>query len=134
MKCLQVENNLCLTGSADSTVRLWDLTKVDDEDDWEKEMHDIPEEQESVDEMGNRVTTNGSAIRQGSNSPDSSAVEKEGPCIRALEGHTKAVTALYFEDECLVCISWSVHRDAVNESSVMCRSQAPRTRPCASGI
>ena len=67
-------------------------------------MHDIPEEQETVDEMGSRVkVSNGSAIRQGSSAPDLPE-EKEGPCIRALEGHTKAVTALYFEDECLVCM------------------------------
>lgn len=30
------------------------------------------------------------------------AAPKEGACARVLEGHSRAVTALYFEDECLV--------------------------------
>jgi len=31
-----------------------------------------------------------------------SVVERDDPCARLLEGHSKAVTALYFEDDCLV--------------------------------
>lgn len=110
VKCLQVEENVCLTGGEDGNVRLWDLRKVDEEDDWEKEMGAIEEEEEGVDEMGNRVKlTNGNAIRQGSSEP--SSFEKEGPCIRVLEGHSKAVTALYFESDCLVGIfTLNVHR------------------------
>jgi division protein 1 len=33
-----------------------------------------------------------------------SAVEDNGPCVRVLEGHSKSVTALYYEDGCLVCL------------------------------
>ncbi|KNZ78167.1 Mitochondrial division protein 1 [Termitomyces sp. J132] len=68
VKCVQVEDHVCLTGGEDGNVRLWDLRRVDDDehDGWE----------------------------------DPSV--KNGPCARLLEGHTKAVTALYFEDECLV--------------------------------
>lgn len=42
-------------------------------------------------------------IRNG-NEYDENGTEKNDPCLRLLEGHTKAVTALYFEDECLVCL------------------------------
>jgi len=31
-----------------------------------------------------------------------SGAEKGNACARLLEGHSKAVTALYFEDDCLV--------------------------------
>ncbi|KAF7798617.1 hypothetical protein EIP86_009839 [Pleurotus ostreatoroseus] len=99
VKSLQVEENLCLTGGEDGNVRVWDLRRVDDEDDWEKEVGNVVEE-EGVDEMGNRVKlSNGDSIRQGSTASED---DKEGPCLRLLEGHTKAVTALYFEDDCLV--------------------------------
>ena len=101
VKCVQVEDHLCLTGGEDGTVRVWDLRRVEDEDDWEKEMTGVAEE--GVDELGNRVSlANGSAIRQISSESDNTST-KEGPCMRVLEGHTKAVTTLYFEDECLVC-------------------------------
>lgn len=33
---------------------------------------------------------------------DASHVEGNGPCVRTLEGHSKSVTALYYEDGCLV--------------------------------
>jgi division protein 1 len=32
----------------------------------------------------------------------SEGAEPDDPCARILEGHSKSVTALYFEDECLV--------------------------------
>ncbi|KAL1749135.1 WD40-repeat-containing domain protein [Schizophyllum fasciatum] len=67
VRCLQVEDHVCLTGGADGDVRLWDLRRVDEDEDW-----------------GDQA--------------DADA----GPCARVLQGHSQAVTALYFEDECLV--------------------------------
>ncbi|KAH8086632.1 WD40 repeat-like protein [Cristinia sonorae] len=106
VKCIQVEDHVCLTGGEDGSVRLWDLRRVDEDEDWDKEseivsLSEIAEEEE-VDEFGGRTKakTNGS-IRQGE-SEAGSVSEKEGPCVRVLEGHSKAVTALYFEDDCLV--------------------------------
>lgn len=112
VKCIQVEDQICLTGGEDGNVRLWDLRRVDEDEEWERDLvnlSEITEEDESVDEMGNIVskssgTTNGSSIRQGSGSADSAA-DKNGPCLRVLEGHSKAVSSLYFEDECLVRLS-----------------------------
>ena len=100
VKCVQVEDHVCVTGSEDGTVRLWDLRRVDEDEDWEGEtfsLSDVAEEDESHD--GETPHTNG--IRAGSSKP-SSVAEREGPCVRLLEGHTKEVSALYFEDECLV--------------------------------
>ncbi|KAF5338452.1 hypothetical protein D9758_012206 [Tetrapyrgos nigripes] len=94
VKCIQVEDQVCLTGSEDGTVRVWDLRRVDmeDNDGWEGEivsLSDISEEDES--------RPNG--IRNG----DEKVTENEsGACTRVLEGHTKAVTSLFFEDDCLV--------------------------------
>jgi len=55
----------------------------------------VAEEEEAEESTGR---ANG--IRSGNG--DESEAEKDGPCLRVLEGHTKAVTALYFEDDCLV--------------------------------
>ena len=110
VKCIQVEDMMCSTGGEDGNIRVWDLRRVDEDDDWVREseivsLSDVAEEDEGVDELGMRKDANGS-IRQGTSTPES-AVEKDGPCVRLLEGHTKAVTALYFEDECLVgCCSF----------------------------
>jgi division protein 1 len=32
-----------------------------------------------------------------------SQMDENGPCVRTLEGHSKSVTSLYYEDGCLVC-------------------------------
>ena len=85
VKTLQVEDHVCLTGGEDGTVRVWDLRRVGTED----SLADITEEAETE-------------------TDDSSQVQKRkangdtGCCARVLEGHSKAVTALYFEENCLV--------------------------------
>ncbi|PKI82952.1 [histone H3]-dimethyl-L-lysine(36) demethylase [Malassezia vespertilionis] len=68
VKCVQVEDELCVSGSLDHSLRLWDLRRVDAyEDALEDELEDALD-----------------------------------PCVRVLEGHSKGVTALYFDDGCLV--------------------------------
>lgn len=99
VKCIQVEDNLCLTGAEDGTVRLWDLRLVDDEE-WDRDgLTDVAEEVEGTAYDGELVERpNG--IR--SSEPSEAGTDHSGPCIRSFEGHSRAVTALYFEDECLV--------------------------------
>lgn len=100
VKCLQVEDHVCLTGGEDGNVRLWDLRRVDDDDDgWMDEivsLGDVAEEGEG--EREPELSHNPNGIRDSMEREAS----KDDPCARLLEGHTKAVTALYFEDECLV--------------------------------
>lgn len=100
VKCIQVEDNLCLAGAEDGSVRLWDLRLVD-EDDWERDsLADVAEEDEGTAYDGELVEKpNG--IRS-SEPSEAGTADQTGPCIRLFEGHSKAVTALYFEDECLV--------------------------------
>ncbi|KAL1952286.1 hypothetical protein VTO73DRAFT_1435 [Trametes versicolor] len=102
VKCVQVEDQICLTGSEDGTVRVWDLRRVDEDEEWESgemlSLSEIAEEDESTE--GSERKANG--IRDGESSRPSSVAEREGACMRVLEGHSKAVTAMYFEDECLV--------------------------------
>lgn len=107
VKCIQVEDTICVTGGEDGNVRLWDLQLVDEDDEWERasgHLSDVAEEVEA-DELGMRTdaTTNGNgtAIR-GPVSSTGSTTDTDGPCVRVLEGHSKSVTALYFEDNCLV--------------------------------
>ena len=96
VKCMQVEDNVCLTGAEDGTVRLWDLRAVDD--DWDKgSLSDVAEEEVIRD---GEIVENYNDIR--SSNVSEAGTEGEGPCLRLFEGHTKAVTALYLEDACLV--------------------------------
>lgn len=78
VKCLQVEDELCITGGTDSTIRLWDLHKVED---YETRLS---------------LQASGELLDDGEHQKDHS------PCLRTLEGHSKAVTSLYFDDTCLV--------------------------------
>lgn len=101
VKCLQIEDNVCLTGGEDGNVRLWDLRKVDEDDGWGSRepdrLPDVIEEDDETTEDG-ELLEKPRAVRSRTNS----TVTKEGPCARVLEGHSRAVTALYFEDDCLV--------------------------------
>ena len=81
VKCLQVEDELCVSGSSDHALRLWDLRRVDD---YEAALR----AREPADEAPADADANADAA--------------DDPCVRTLEGHSKGVTALYFDDGCLV--------------------------------
>ncbi|TFY72239.1 hypothetical protein EVG20_g750 [Dentipellis fragilis] len=101
VKCLQVEDNVCLTGSGDGNIRVWDLRRVDD-DDWENgivHLSDVVEEPEEENAEGDVVVHKPNGIRDGT---ENGKTEPSGPCTRVLEGHSKAVTTLYFEEDTLV--------------------------------
>lgn len=108
VKALQVEAHLCATGATDGAVRLWDLRRVDgDAETSEWDLSDVLEEaEEDVDGTGTgdsvvveRPPTGLNGTRSKSRAPKE---DKPGPCVRVLEGHSKAVTALYFENDTLV--------------------------------
>lgn len=102
VKCMQVEDNLCLTGAEEGSIRLWDLRLVDD--DWERgSLSDIAEEDGRHD--GEPVYKS-DCIQ--SCTASQAGTDNEGPCLRVFDGHSKAVTALYFEDECLVIYLWII--------------------------
>ncbi|KAF7310505.1 Trp-Asp repeats containing protein [Mycena chlorophos] len=106
VKALQVEDTVCLTGGEDGNVRLWDLRRVDTEpaEGWADEgelvtLSEVAEEDEEGEhERDPEAAAQPTSVRAGKER----ATEQDDCCARVLEGHTKAVTALYFEDDCLV--------------------------------
>ena len=103
VRCLQVEDHVCLTGAADGNVKLWDLRRVEEgEDVWDEigSLGGVTEEESSRGD----ASEDGELVDVGSPGEKASVSERDisGPCARTLEGHSRAVTALYFEDECLV--------------------------------
>ncbi|CAE6511874.1 unnamed protein product [Rhizoctonia solani] len=95
VRALQVQGQACVTGGADGVVRVWDLSKVPDDDDTSGTFlgngkNGKPREEEDFVHLERESTSEGSG---------------EGPetgCVKVLEGHSKAVTSLYFEDTCMV--------------------------------
>lgn len=86
VRALQVEDHVCLTGGSDGAIRVWDLRRVGENDG------------DGVSDAGTdaeMVNHSDAGDEEGSSAPD-------GPCARVLEGHSRAVTSLYFEDNCLV--------------------------------
>lgn len=109
VKCLQVEDELCITGGVDSSVRLWDLHRVED---YEARLS-IKANSES--KAGGGIIKQGGESNGGGDDDDDDEGgpsakgngaddrdKEHDPCLRSLEGHSKAVTSLYFDDTCLV--------------------------------
>ncbi|CAO1635589.1 unnamed protein product [Parajaminaea phylloscopi] len=112
VKALQVEDELCVTGGLDSKIKIWDLRKVED---WETRLEmkangewsdPTKDEDDDAGLLGGKA---GSSIRDGDvalgefGSPASAEARDESdPNLKVLEGHSKAVTALYFDETCLV--------------------------------
>ncbi|KAJ4485503.1 WD40-repeat-containing domain protein [Lentinula aciculospora] len=98
VKCIQVEDTVCVTGSEDSSVRLWDLRRVDaDGSDWWGDEGEIVSLSD-VAEENSEDDTKPNGIRNGVEKDQ----KEDAACLRVLEGHTKAVSTLFFEDNCLV--------------------------------
>ena len=141
---MQVEDHVCLTGGEDGNIRLWDLRKVDEEedDDWERgseliTLSEVAEEEDSVGGFSTPMSSlepevNGNGIRQ-AGSISGTTSETDGPCVRVLEGHSQAVSALYFEENCLVRSLETV--SAVNSTDDPCfsRLRVHLIRRCVSG-
>ncbi|KAG8956921.1 Mitochondrial fission protein [Tulasnella sp. 419] len=99
VKCMQVEDNICLTGGTDSTIRVWDLQRVSEIPEPISTLDELPEIVEHSDAFDDNLSqTQGSSIR-GSNDTE---IQLPGGCLRVFEGHSKSISALYFEDNCLV--------------------------------
>jgi division protein 1 len=91
-----VEDHVCLTGAEDGHVRLWNLRSVGEDDGWGGVNLAAVAEEGADEEFAEKLN--------GIRSSTESIVEQDDPCARLLQGHSKAVTSLYFEDDCLV--SW----------------------------
>jgi len=133
VKCLQVEDHVCLTGGEDGNVRLWDLRKVEEEEEWERTeeivgLNDVPEEDAARGENDGAEEPS-----DGIRSSKENAAERDGPCARVLEGHSKAVTAIYFEDDCLVS-TLHLLRNCRTDPPFYSRSLELPIRPFDNGI
>ncbi len=96
-------------------MRLWDLRRVDG--DVEAAEWDLSDVLEEAEEDGESVGTGGSVVvdrpysgpngtvRASRASEEADDGDAPGPCVRVLEGHSKGVTALYFENDTLVRLS-----------------------------
>lgn len=84
VKCLQVEDQSCITAGIDGQIRIWDLS-IDPDD-------------------GHHPSSMERSVVQKKEDPDDPAEAESllSPCVRKLEGHTQPITALYFDHTCLV--------------------------------
>lgn len=106
VRALQVQGDACVTGGANGAVRVWDLRKVPDEDDITNTFVGNGKNGKSPTTVGGRGPgEEEDFVHLERESTSDSGEGAETGCIKTLEGHSKAVTALYFEDTCMV--SWA---------------------------
>lgn len=110
VRALQVEDHVCLTGGSDGAVRVWDLRRVgaDNTTDTTVSSTGVVDTGDAVSDAGTdaelvTLSEAGSSAYAASDSVlGDEGNDGDGPCARVLAGHSRAVTALYFEDNCLV--------------------------------
>jgi division protein 1 len=105
VRCLQVEDITCITGGSDGSVRVWDLDKAEEEE-------AIRAASEAHARSSNEAGTESSpsVVRDSQDDKKEKKETDDGACSTALDGHTREVTALYFDGNCLVGFAESIHR------------------------